>query len=76
MKTKIEEEPELTNLLSDFGLRKAVLQLTLENPDDEKSLTRMLNTQDGNLSKSQRVWIQALIDRNGKTWNFQPNIKL
>ena len=71
MKNKnIEDEPEFTNLLADFGLRKSVLQLTLENPADVSVLDRILNKQDGNLTSSQRVWIQTLIDRNGRAWNI------
>jgi hypothetical protein len=65
-----EDEPEFTNLLADFGLRKSVLQLTLENPTDASVLDRILNKQDGNLTISQRVWIQTLIDRNGRAWNI------
>jgi hypothetical protein len=65
-----EPEPKFLNLLSDVELRKSVSLLTLENSSDQKALNRILNTQDGNLTDSQRTWIQRLIDRNGKTWDF------
>lgn len=64
-KTQIEED--FTNLKSDIPLREKVTALVCENALDRSALDRILKQT--NLTKAQRVWMNAIVARDGVQYN-------
>jgi hypothetical protein len=67
MKEK-DDEPEFTNLRSDTALRQNVAKLTFENSSDERGAAEILKQ--STLCKSNRVWLNSLVARNGKKFEL------
>lgn len=59
--------PEITfsSLLSDEKLKKDVLALTFENPDDKSAVNSILAHKEGLLTDAQRTWFSILLTRKG-----------
>lgn len=71
--TQENDEPEFTDLRSDIELRQNVALLTFENSSDERGAAELLKSK--TLSKSGRVWLRALLSRNGAKFEFKEKKK-